>query len=164
MDKSCIGKYLTLWWRPGNEAIVYGCLHSTCHIYYRKIRTKDVAKFHFQLCLALLGMLLFFLIGIDRNENEVLCTAMSLLIHYFSLASVMWMGAEAVLMFQKLIIIFGNLTPRYFIVSSLICWCKFIIVAAGGSFGSSSINTCQNLYLCYAVAFSRPWIVSWKRL
>ena len=96
------------------------------HFYYRKIRSRDVAKVHFQLCVALLGMLVFFLIGIRRTENVILCTVMSLLIHYSTLASAMWMGAEAVLMFQKLIIIFGSITRRYFIVSSLICWCKFI--------------------------------------
>ena len=64
------------------------------------------------------------MIGIDRNENEIVCTAMSALIHYFTLATVFWMGAEAVLMFQKLIIVFGEITVKYFVTVSLICWCK----------------------------------------
>ena len=34
------------------------------------------------------------------------CVTLSLLVHYFTLAAVMWMGAEALLMFQKLVIVF----------------------------------------------------------
>ena len=66
------------------------------------------------------------MVGIGRNENEIVCTAMSALIHYFTLATVLWMGAEAVLMFQKLIIVFGNITVKYFVIVSLICWRKFL--------------------------------------
>ena len=71
------------------------------------------------------GMLLFFLVGIDRTETEAGCTIMSLFIQYFTLASVGWMGAEAVLMFQKLIIVFGRITVIYLVTVSFICWHKF---------------------------------------
>jgi len=50
----------------------------------------------------------------------------SVLIHYFTLVMWMWMGAEAVLMFQKLIIVFVRITTRYIIAISFICWCKFL--------------------------------------
>jgi len=91
----------------------------------RKLRQRDASKFHAQLCIAIFGMLLFFLVGIDRTETEAGCTIMSLFIQYFTLASVGWMGAEAVLMFQKLIIVFGTITVKYLVTVSLICWCKF---------------------------------------
>ena len=83
-----------------------------------------MTKFHLQLCLALLGMLVVFLVGIERTEKEFVCTLMSLLIHYFTLAAVFWMGAEAVLMFQKLIIVFGTITTRHIVIASLLSWCK----------------------------------------
>ena len=51
---------------------------------------------------------------------------MSALIHYFTLAAVMFMGAEAVLMFQKLVIVFSKTTTKFFVAVSLVCWCKFI--------------------------------------
>ena len=51
----------------------------------------------------------------------------SILIHYFTLVAVMWMGAEAVLMFQKLVIVFGEITTKFFVTVSLICWCKCIV-------------------------------------
>ena len=99
---------------------------ATCTYLCRKLRKRDASKFHIQLSIALFGMLLFFLVGIDRTETEIGCTIMSLFIQYFTLASVCWMGAEAVLMFQKLIIVFGRITVRYIVIVSLVCWCKFL--------------------------------------
>ena len=93
---------------------------------FRKIRQRDASKFHVQLSIAMFFMLLFVLVGLDRTENEIVCTAMSALIQYFTLAAVFWMGAEAVLMFQKLIIVFGNITVKYIITVSIICWCKLL--------------------------------------
>ena len=67
-------------------------------------------------------MLLVFAIGVERTESTVGCTVASVLIQYFTLASVFWMGAEAVLMFKKLIIVFGRISTTFIVVISLICW------------------------------------------
>ncbi|ORU94620.1 MAG: hypothetical protein A6F71_09405 [Cycloclasticus sp. symbiont of Poecilosclerida sp. M] len=88
----------------------------------RKLRQRDASKFHAQLSLALLLMLLVFIVGIDRVENNVACTIMSLSIQYTTLVAVFWMGAEAVLMFKKLIIVFGSITTKFHVITSLICW------------------------------------------
>ena len=91
---------------------------------HRKLRKRDASKFHAQLCIALFFMLLSFIVGVDRTENDILCTAFSSLILYFTLASALWMGAEAVLMFKKLIIVFGAVTKCFITTISLICWGK----------------------------------------
>ena len=91
----------------------------------RKLRERDVTKFHIQLCIAIFCMLLVFAIGIDRVPPEDLyggCVAVSVLIHYFTLAAVMWMGAEALLMFQKLVIVFIQITTKYIVIVSFVCW------------------------------------------
>ena len=69
-------------------------------------------------------MLLVFVAGVRQTEEKAGCVTVSVLIHYFTLATVMWMGAEAVLMFQKLVIVFGKVTKRHIVIISLICWCK----------------------------------------
>ena len=89
-----------------------------------KLRKRDASKFHIQLSLALLGMLVVFAVGIDRTEVFEGCVTVSVLIHYFTLVAVMWMGAEALLMFQKLVIVFVHITTRYIVIVSLVCWCK----------------------------------------
>ena len=54
------------------------------------------------------------------------CVAVSVLVHYFTLVAVMWMGAEALLMFQKLVIVFTQITTRYIIIVSITCWSESI--------------------------------------
>ena len=49
---------------------------------------------------------------------------MSALVHYFTLVAVMWMGAEALFMFQKLVIVFVQITTKYIIIVSVVCWGK----------------------------------------
>ena len=71
-------------------------------------------------------MLLVFLVGVQQTSVKAGCVTVSIFIHYFTLVTVMWMGAEAVLMFQKLVIVFVRITPRYIVIVSLICWCKYI--------------------------------------
>ncbi len=69
-------------------------------------------------------MLVVFAVGIERIEVYGGCVLVSILIHYFSLVSVMWMGAEALLMFQKLVIVFMAITTKFIVILSLVCWCK----------------------------------------
>ena len=95
-------------------------------LFFRSLRSRDVTKFHVQLFIALLGMSLSFMIGIDRTNTESLCTIMSMVILYFTLASLFWMGAEAVLMFKKLVVVFGSVSTKFVISVSLVCWCKLL--------------------------------------
>ena len=69
-------------------------------------------------------MLVVFVSGINQTSVYGGCVAVSVLIHYFTLVAVMWMGAEAVLIFQKLVIVFIRITTSYIIAVSLVCWCK----------------------------------------
>ena len=69
-------------------------------------------------------MLIIFVCGIDKTAVYGGCVAVSALIHCFTLVSVMFMGAEAVLMFQKLVIVFASTSTKFFVAVSLICWCK----------------------------------------
>ena len=72
-------------------------------------------------------MLLVFVVGIQKTSVKEGCVTVSVLIHYFTLASVMWMGAEAVLMFQKLVLVFVRFTIKYFVIVSLICWREYTL-------------------------------------
>ena len=97
-----------------------------CALYIpRKLRKRDVSKLHIQLCIALFCMLIVFVSGIDQTQVYGGCVTVSALLHYFTLVMWMWMGAEAVFMFQKLVIVFGKTTTRYIIAISLVCWRKF---------------------------------------
>ena len=72
-------------------------------------------------------MLLVFVSAIDQTSVYGGCVTVSVLIHYFTLAAWMWMGALAMHMYQKLVIVFIKTTTKYLITVSVICWCKFIV-------------------------------------
>ena len=44
---------------------------------------------------------------------------------YLILVVLMWMGAEGLLLFQKLVLVFKKTTTLYIIVVSLICWGEY---------------------------------------
>ena len=93
----------------------------------RKIREKGISKYHIQLCFVLLCMFLLTLILVSLSGEKVTaihggCVSLSLLVHYFTLVAVMWMGAEALFMFQKIVIVFVQITAKFITIVSVICW------------------------------------------
>ena len=90
----------------------------------RKLRERDASKYHIQLSVAIICMLVVFVAGVDKTAVVGGCIAVSVLLHYFTLASVLWMLAESLLMFQKLVLVFQKVTKKGIIITSVICWCK----------------------------------------
>ena len=93
-----------------------------CCLLPRKLRQRDVTKFHVHLAVSLTCMLVVFMAGIDRTENIAGCVTVGVLLHYFLLVSWMWMGAEALLLFQKLVLVFMKITTKHLIIISIVCW------------------------------------------
>jgi hypothetical protein len=87
-----------------------------------------------------LGLSLSFLAGIERTETEILCTLSSIVILYFTLSSLFWMGAEAIVVFKKLVVIFGSVSNKFVITLSLICWLLPLplIISAIGTMGTKN--------------------------
>ena len=92
----------------------------------RNLRKRVLAIFHIQLCTALFCLLIIFVCGINRTTLYGACVAVSALIHYFTLVAVMFMGAVAVLMFKKLVIVFGSTSAKFLVTLSFICWRKCV--------------------------------------
>ena len=102
----------------------YGMSLTFTFSFCRPFRQKDVTKFHVQLALSMLFMLIIFIVGVERTENKAGCIVVGVLLHYFILVLWMWTAAEALLMFQKLVIVFTNVTWKYVIFVSIVCWGK----------------------------------------
>ena len=97
--------------------------------FFREVRQKDISKYHIQLSLAILFMLIVSFVLLASSAGDVTalyggCMTVSVLVHYFTLVSVMWMGAEALLMFQKLVYVFYKITTKFIISVSIVCWSK----------------------------------------
>ena len=95
----------------------------------RKIRQKDATVYNVQLSIALLLMLVMalVLVAVSSEAANILyggCVFTSVAVHYFTLVAVMWMGAAALQMFQKVVFVFVRTTAIQFVIVSLICWSK----------------------------------------
>ena len=98
---------------------------------FREVRQRDITKYHIQLSIAILLMLAVSFVMVAFSAEKVVtlyggCMAVSVLVHYFTLVAVMWMGAEALLMLQKLVYVFYRITTKYIISVSVVCWSKSI--------------------------------------
>ena len=83
-----------------------------------------MTKYHIQLSIAIFLMLVVFVAGVDKTEVVGGCIAASVLIHYFTLVSVLWMLAESLHMIHKLEFVFHRITKKHIIFASIACWCK----------------------------------------
>ena len=52
------------------------------------------------------------------------CVTVSVLVHYFTLVAILWMGAEALFMFQKLVLVFSHISTKFIVIMSIFCWGK----------------------------------------
>ena len=93
---------------------------------HRKLRERDHSKLRIQLSIALICLLVVFAAGVNRTEIEPVCVTVGAVLHYFLLVTWMWMGAESLLLFQKLVIVFVNTSKQYLITLSIICWGKLL--------------------------------------
>ena len=79
---------------------------------------------------------------------------------YLILVVLMWMGAEGLLLFQKLLLVFKKTTTLYITVVSLICWGES--TTKGGHHNADSIvlNPCYQILLLYQIASFNQQTVS----
>ena len=105
-------------------------------------------------------MLIVFVTGIDQTQVYGGCVTVSALLHYFTLVMWMWMGAEAVFMFQKLVIVFVQVTTRYIIAVSLVCWCKFPVYCTPVTTSKQLVVLCTSLLLQWYQLFQ--WSFRWQ--
>ena len=83
------------------------------------------------LCAALLGLYIVFIVMIavdtDRNVAElglVGCSILAALLHYFTLASLAWMGVEGVNMYLLFVKVVDSYVQRFMLKACLFAWGK----------------------------------------
>ena len=106
----------------GNEAKKY---------YYsvpsRKLRSKLYGHMLINSCTALLGFYLSFVAASLKSRvplSDVICGIFSALLHYFMLVYFFWTAAESVLLYLKLVKVFGTHTTNYALKATIVSWSK----------------------------------------
>ena len=63
-----------------------------------------------------------FLAGIEQTSYRKGCIAAAVLMHYFSLTSMAWMGVEAANLYLKLVKVFDSNVSHFMIKASVVAW------------------------------------------
>nr|XP_057906253.1 adhesion G protein-coupled receptor E5-like isoform X2 [Doryrhamphus excisus] len=87
-----------------------------CILTFSLIRTIQSSRntIHLHLCICLFIAILLFLGGISCTENQIVCSVVAGLLHFFFLASFCWMCMEGVQLFRMVILVFHtNLQTVY---------------------------------------------------
>lgn len=75
------------------------------------------------LCVAIALLLIVFVVGVDRASNWRLgCQIAAALLHYFSLATVLWMGVEAYNLYLQLVKVMAIYHRKFMLKASVFAW------------------------------------------
>ncbi|XP_078689910.1 uncharacterized protein LOC144921116 [Branchiostoma floridae x Branchiostoma belcheri] len=89
---------------------------------FRRFRSSTPQIILIQLSIALLGVLITFLAGIDRVNPSAGCIAVAACLHYFLLAGMMWMAVEAFSMYMAFVKVMSAHISRFVLKVSLVAW------------------------------------------
>lgn len=93
-----------------------------CLLFCRKLRKGRAQQTLFNLALSMLCSWVIFLIGIKQTYHFIGCLIVAILLHYFILASFMWMLMEAFLQYLTFVKVLGTYVTRYTLKSVIAAW------------------------------------------
>lgn len=122
MDHKLIADLCTL--------INFECTHNFgC---YRTLRKKEHEQILINICFALMGMYLAFILGANTASNPVLCGISAALLQYFMLVFFSWTAAEAFYLYRKLVTVLGVKEISCLVLKiGLVVWCRFTLLHVG---------------------------------
>eukprot|EP00057_Strongylocentrotus_purpuratus_P017269 XP_011671743.1 PREDICTED: G-protein coupled receptor 64 [Strongylocentrotus purpuratus] len=94
----------------------------------KKLRSRQPQRIHMNLCIALLGLYIVFMVGIDLRYPTNGCVAAGFILHFFLLSSVSWMLVEAVYMYLLFVKIHNGTVSKFLRISSVFAWGSPLIV------------------------------------
>ena len=101
------------------------------------------------LCFALVGLYVTFIISTVSPEVSVFCGVVSAFMHYFFLAVFFWMGAEAIQLHRKLVTVFKPDISNYALIAMAICWGRMVHMTASYIYYMCDFHDCDDImYSC----------------
>lgn len=88
----------------------------------RKLRRSDHGQLLLNLCFALVGLYLSYILSLHSPAVKPLCAIASLLLQYFLLVSFCAMATEALNLYIKLVIVLGKGIHYYVLKAALFSW------------------------------------------
>ncbi|XP_072051536.1 adhesion G-protein coupled receptor G6-like [Amphiura filiformis] len=106
-------------------AISIICLMVTLFTYItnRDLRTKPPLQIFIGFCTSLLSVYVLFLFGIEQTKPQNGCIAVSVLLHYFTLSTILWMAVESFTMYINFVRVMDRIhISKLMLKASLVAW------------------------------------------
>jgi hypothetical protein len=107
--------------------LVYQSLNYFTFLYFRDLRSKIPGQILLNFCIALSLSLIVFLAAAERSKTSSLagCRTAAIALHYFLLATFLWMAIEAFNMYLAFVKVFPTSNPSKFMLKCcLFAWGK----------------------------------------
>ena len=97
------------------------------------------------LCVSLMFLLIVFIAGAGQTETLIGCRIVAVLLHYFALSSVMWMGVEGYNMYMSFVKVMATYQAKFMLKASAVAWgvpAVFVIItvsAATSYYGNDDV-------------------------
>ncbi|KAL6460545.1 hypothetical protein MHYP_G00305110 [Metynnis hypsauchen] len=104
-----------------------------CILTFRFVRSIQSTRttIHLHLCISLFIANLVFLTGITQTQNEVGCSFVAGLLHFFFLAALCWMCLEGVQLFNMVVLVFNTMVrPLYLMLGGYGVPALIVIISA----------------------------------
>ncbi|XP_030830267.1 adhesion G-protein coupled receptor G6 [Strongylocentrotus purpuratus] len=96
---------------------------------FKRLRNSRPRRILLHFCVSLLCLYLVLLFGIDYAAHmDVACVTVGALLHYFTLTTMMWMGAEALNMYLMIVRVFDEEGPCFLTKACVIAWGAPLVV------------------------------------
>ncbi|XP_041484731.1 adhesion G-protein coupled receptor G6-like [Lytechinus variegatus] len=90
---------------------------------FKRLRNSRPRRILIHFCVSMLCLYLVFLFGIDfAADIDIACVTVGALLHYFMLATVLWMGVEALNMYVMIVRVFDEEGPCFLTKACVIAW------------------------------------------
>ena len=70
------------------------------HPFFRELRDKPSTMISVNICICLIGVYFFYMVGVGRTSHYQSCNALTFFLHYFTLACFKWMSVNAYQMYR----------------------------------------------------------------
>ncbi|XP_055958759.1 adhesion G-protein coupled receptor G6 isoform X2 [Patella vulgata] len=91
---------------------------------FKKLRERRPQHIMFNLALAMLFSWIVFLAGTKQTGDHVGCIVVAVLLHYFILASFMWMLVEGILLYFMFVRVLGTYVSNFVLKAAILAWGK----------------------------------------
>ena len=96
-------------------------------MYYRKLRSSDHGQLLLNLCFALLGLYLSFIVALHSKNTNGFCAFIGAVLQYFFLVTFTLMAAEAINLYIKLVIVLGRKIDHFVVKATVVSWSKSLL-------------------------------------